>query len=105
MSTVVLFALLTTAAHYLGSRAMITKWLWSRYPPRLARFMDCAACSGFWYGLLFAALMSTDDYLGIHGVIRVQLTIAFCSIVTTPIAAGLMQKGFEWLGAIVQDEA
>ena len=29
---------------------------WSRYPTSLARFMDCPACSGFWYGAILAIL-------------------------------------------------
>jgi hypothetical protein len=52
----VLYPLLTCTLWYLGTRAVITSWLWSRYPPRLARFMDCSACAGFWYGFAVAAL-------------------------------------------------
>lgn len=51
MTTVLLYALVTTTLYYLGSRAQITRVLWSRYPPWLDRLALCAACSGWWYGL------------------------------------------------------
>lgn len=101
---IIVYALLTSAAHYLGSRAMITRWLWSRYPPRLARFFDCAACSGFWYGLAAAAILRVP-----LPSIRLPewgscMVIALCSIVWTPLVAGFMQASFERLGSAVPEE-
>ncbi len=101
---IIVYALLTSAAYYLGSRALITRWLWSRYPPTLARFVDCAACSGFWYGLASAAILR----IPIPGIPIPEwascMVIAICSIVWTPIVAGFMQAGFERLGSAVLEE-
>jgi len=108
MEIMLVYALLTSAAFYLGSRAMITRWLWSRYPPRFARFMDCAACTGFWYGLI-AGIVGTyaipeDLTISIPKILRLPLIVALCSIVWTPIVAGYMQLGFERLGTTVGDD-
>lgn len=43
-------------AWYLASQAMLTKFLWSRYPKKVDAFMTCAACSGAWWVLLMARL-------------------------------------------------
>lgn len=83
-----LYALLGAAAYYLGSRATITHWLWSRYPERLDRFMLCAACSGFWYGV--GAAMGIGWYLDVPFLVlpgRFWLTpcvVGLCSLVFTP---------------------
>lgn len=47
-----LLLLLPTAAWYLTSSAVITQWLWRRYPAWLDTFLHCTACSGFWWGML-----------------------------------------------------
>lgn len=101
MQPLVIYALLTTAAFYLGSRAVITRFLWSRYPPAFARFMDCAACSGFWYGLIAAGALDLGP-ANVPPAAR-PVVIALCSAVWTPIVAGLMQHGFEQLGSAVED--
>jgi len=104
METLFIYSLLTSAAFYLGSRAKITAFVWSRYPRKLASFMDCAACTGFWYGLVFGALLSAYLPIGsIPGGVYV-IVVALCSIVTTPIVAGLMQAGFERLGSAISDD-
>lgn len=96
------------ALYYLGSRALITRWLWSRYPTPLATFMDCSACTGFWYGTLLAATVgyyARLSYLGLD--LREPITwpiVGLCSIATTPIAAGLMQRGLDWLGVIAPEQ-
>ena len=51
MDSVFFFPVLTAVFYYLSARATITEPLWRRYPPALDRFLSCAACSGFWYGL------------------------------------------------------
>jgi hypothetical protein len=107
------YALLTSALFYLGSRAVIMSWLWGRYPPRLARFMDCAACSGFWYGLIVGGIAWVCDYPGsstypaearILGEWWSPFVVALCSVVWTPIVAGFMQAGFERLGSAVGED-
>lgn len=104
MFALLLYTLLSAAMFYLGSRAVITSFLWSRYPRRFASFMDCAACTGFWWGVSFACYFRFD-VLGLDG--RAETTpifVGLCSIVLTPIAAGLMQRGLDSLGSAVADE-
>lgn len=103
MEALGIYALLTSSAFYLGSRAVITRALWSRYPRRLAAFMDCAACSGFWYGLGFALLLRDKLSQPFGAGIPSSILVGLCSIITTPIVAGLMQAGFERLGSAVED--
>lgn len=109
MLSAILYALLTGSLFYLGSRAVITMPLWRRYPPALARFMDCPACTGFWYGLLVSLTLGGYfdlNYLGLHGRSFVTpLVVALCSITTTPIAAALLQRSLETAGSAVQDDA
>jgi len=45
------YILVAAALHYLLYWAEVTSWLTSRYPPWMARWAGCPACSGFWYGL------------------------------------------------------
>ena len=83
-----LYALLSTAAYFLGSRAIITRPIWSRYPKWLDSFMLCAACSGFWYGV--AASVGIGWYLDVPFLVlpgRFWLTppiVGLCSLVFTP---------------------
>ena len=90
--TILLYPLLTAAAYYLLVQATITKWLWSKYPPRLEKFLLCSACSGFWYGLGVACAIGWTQnlsFLGFDG--RFWLTpilVGLCSVVWTPILAG-----------------
>lgn len=105
METLVLYALCTAALFYLGSRAVITRPLWSRYPSWLATFLDCSACSGFWYGLGVAALGGYAlhlPFLGMPGDRLATVALAgLASLTWTPIVAGLMQRGFDTLGSAV----
>jgi len=98
------YALLTSAAFYLGSRATITQVLWSRYPPKLARYFDCAACSGTAYGLAVGvgalAVGAAPPELSAWWS---PIVVALCSMVWTPIVAGFMQAGFERLGSAVSE--
>lgn len=92
-----LYPLLTAALFYLGSRAKITSWLWSRYPARFATFMDCAACTGFWYGLgVEIAFRAWTPYMQFSPIV-----VGLCSIVWTPIVAALMQHSLFSLGSAI----
>ena len=108
MYTVILFSLLSAALFYLGSRARITERLWSKYPPALARFMDCAACTGFWWGILLAIAFGAAEPTSYFGLdVSKPITwplVGLCSIVLTPIAAGLMQHGLDQLGVAVVEQ-
>ena len=50
MTTLLLYAILCAAAYYLLARALITRFLWSRYPGWLDKLMMCSACTGTWLG-------------------------------------------------------
>lgn len=88
-----LYALLTTALYYLGSRALITRHLWQVYPRWLDRFMLCAACTGFWYGVIVA--LGVGWYLDVPFLLlpgRFWLTpvvVGLCSIIWTPVIAAV----------------
>jgi hypothetical protein len=102
VTALVLYTLISAACFYLGSRARITHWLWSKYPPKLASFMDCSACTGFWYGAL-AALVFRASYLGLDPTsYYTPIAVGLCSLVLTPIAAGIMQAGLDHLGSAVE---
>ena len=109
MGSLLIYALLTPALFYLGSRATVTSWLWSRYPSKLAKFMDCAACSGAWYGVLVSTVLRLP-YDGVYGEAdecptwAIPIVIGLCSMVWTPIIGGIMQAGFERLGTTVEDD-
>jgi len=103
----VLILTLPAAFFYLGSRAMITSWLWNRYPPALARFMDCAACSGFWYGFCLALagrfygfalpMLNPQDWM-------TPILTGLLTLLTTPWLAAIHQTSLESLGSTVDDE-
>lgn len=107
MQTLLLYSLLSASLFYLGSRAVITSWLWARYPFWLSSFMDCAACSGTWYGAAIAYV--GGHYLGLSFMglpsdswAAIPI-VALVSTSTTPIVAGLVQRGFDVLGSAVED--
>jgi hypothetical protein len=87
---------------YLSSRALITRAIWTRYPFALAVFMDCPACTGFWFGLLCAMTIGWFrdlSFLGLPGGwIGTPIIVGVCMIVATPITAGLMQRALEAVG-------
>jgi len=105
MMTLLLYTLLSSALFYLGSRALVTRWLWSRYPAWLVGFMDCAACTGFWYGFFAALTLGRHEGLAVLGLAAdAWLTppiVGLCTLVLTPIGAGLMQRGLDSLGSVV----
>lgn len=108
MQGFILISTLSAALFYLGSRALITRALWSRYPRRLDEFMACAACTGFWWGLLLAAGVGHElhvSYLGLDpDNVMAWFATGLASIVTTPIVAGLMQAGLDHLGVVEPPE-
>jgi hypothetical protein len=92
METLLLYAFLTTASHYLGARAVITRAIWSRYPKWLDGFMLCAACAGTWYGFLVGMLgwWLRLPFLGLSGRLWVTpILVGGCSMIWTPIVAYL----------------
>jgi len=99
MMPLIIYSLLCAAMFYLGSRAVVTSFLWSRYPKKLARFMDCAACTGFWWGLFWSVVVPFD-ILGLAAGWMTSGVIGLCMLVLTPIAAGLMQVALDHLGSV-----
>ena len=101
MTSLLLYPLLTTAAYYLGARALVTRFLWSRYPVWLDSFMLCSACSGFWYGLgagIYGRFYGVD-FLGLPARdLSTPLVIAFCSTVWTPLVSALHATALDRLG-------
>lgn len=102
-----LYAILSAAMWYLGNRALITQPLWSAYPARFARFMDCAACTGFWWGVFWALVIGRRFEIDVgplpalhHGT---PLAVGLCMVVLAPIAAGLMQWGLDRVGVVAVD--
>lgn len=98
--TAVLYATLCTAAYYLMSRAKVTRWLWSRYPPTIEYWTLCAACSGFWYGLGCAGLGAHFDwpFLGLTpDAWYTFLIVGLCTMVWTPILAFVMTYSWDRL--------
>lgn len=105
--SILVYPLLSVALFYLGSRALITSFLWRHYPPKFAAFMDCSACTGFWYGLVLAFTLGPYAHIDAFGLPAhnpiLPLIIGLCSIVWTPMVGGLMQAGFDRLGSIHTD--
>ncbi len=108
METLLLYALCTASLFYLGSRAVITSWLWGRYPHKLAMFLDCSACSGTWYGALVGYVGGFHlglSFLGMPGDRpETVAAVGLCSMAFTPIVAGYVQRGFDTLGSTVEPE-
>jgi hypothetical protein len=107
MQSLILFALLSTAFFYLGSRATITSFLWSRYPKRFAKFMDCPACSGFWYGAALALAAIALDVplpLELRASWWAPIVVGWMSIVWTPIGSAMLQNALETVGSVIPEE-
>ncbi len=108
MSNLLLYSLLTAAMFYLGSRATITKAIWSRYPPAIASWADCSACSSFWYGLVLALTVGRHYALSFLGLnpydVFTPVLVGLGCMIMTPIVAGLQQAGFEQLGSAVESD-
>jgi hypothetical protein len=103
-----LYALLTTAFYYLGARAKLTQWLWSRYPKRLDTFMMCSACSGFWYGIgvgFGIGWWRELPFLGLPGRLWItSIVIGLCSMVWTPILSTVHLRAFEYTNAEPEED-
>ena len=101
-----LYALIAAALFYLGSRAVITAPIWRLYPPGLARFMDCPACTGFWWGCLGQLYLGRAYKIDIGPLawwsLETMIVAGLCTLVLTPIVTGLMQRGFETTGSAIE---
>ncbi len=97
---ILIYPLLTAALYYLGARALVTKWLWSRYPKKLDDFMNCAACSGFWYGVTVGLVghAAGVPFLG-STAWSVVVVIGLASVIWTPVVANLHDRAIAQLSA------
>jgi hypothetical protein len=106
--TWLLILILPVSFYYLGSRAMITHWLWSRYPKPLAKFMDCAACSGFWYGFGCAVIFGHWYEVSIFDLepekALTWILTGLVTLTTTPIGAAIHTRAFAAIGEIEEIE-
>lgn len=105
MTALVLYPLLCAALYYLAAHALITRWLWSRYPDWLDGFLSCAACSGFWYGAALAAFVGRPlglDLLGLSAAHWATIPlVALASVVWTPLVAWALLRA---LGSSLAEE-
>lgn len=100
MEAVAVYAVATPALFHLGARAKLTQPIWSLWDDTaFGRFMNCAACSGFWYGLLVATIgyILGWTFFGAHAWWAIP-TVAVCSIVTTPLLAAAHERALHQLG-------
>jgi hypothetical protein len=101
-----IYALISTALFYLGSRALITRALWEAYPPWLTKLMDCPACVGFWWGMIMHLVSRRLD-LDV-GPLPIEhpaspVLVGLCMLVLTPIVAGFMQHGLDLVGTVAPE--
>lgn len=97
--TLLLYAAVGTALWYLGSRALITQAIWMRYPQRLATFMDCPACTGFWWGLILALAGRYTELVpdaGLHPILA-----GLASIFLVAVGAGILTRALTEAGTAV----
>lgn len=100
--------LLPAALWYLGSRAVLTQALWSRYPEKIGwlkfdHLMNCAACVGAWWGgVIFLVLCSIGQspftWYTAPGW-------GLCSMVWTPMVAFLHDQALYRLGTVEEPSA
>ena len=90
MTTAVLYALTTTALYYGATWARLTEFVWSRYPKWLSSFMECGACSGFYWGVILglSGLGTGLPFLGLPAnAWYTPIFVGLCAAVWTPILA------------------
>jgi hypothetical protein len=102
VNTVLLYLSVTSALYYLGARALITRWIWSKYPSWLDSYMFCAACSGFAYGVgvSFAIGWTQNlEFFGLPGRFWLTPVVSgLASMVWTPILANVQINALYQLG-------
>lgn len=102
MTSLLFYTLLSSAVFYLTVLAEITRFLWSRYPSRIARFLECPACQSFWSALLLSYFFGFD-FFGVSGWYK-PVVVGFCVMVCTPIVIALMISALK-RSQIVPDDA
>jgi len=94
-----LITTLSTALYYLGSKAQITRAIWSRYPDWLDNFMLCSACFGTWAGFALGAAFGLWQHLPLLGLPgghpATVVAAGLCTMVWTPVFADRMAGALE----------
>lgn len=103
MKALILYPLLTASLWYLAARAMITEFLWSNYPRKLAVLVDCASCFGFWLGVGVAATFQMPFFGLDPGHPTTWGVVGLCSIVWTPGLGALHHLSMTTLGTTLED--
>jgi hypothetical protein len=98
LEIVALYPLLTASLYYLSCQAVITSWLWERYPAWLDSFLRCAACSGFWWGVLVHALFPRPCLTLPAGHWKTYLVVGLCSLWWTPFMAKILLRDLRYIG-------
>lgn len=101
MDASILYPFLAAASYHLGARAAITAPLWRTWEgTRFDRFLSCAACSGTWYGMLWALIGYSVDwtFFGAAAWWTIPL-VGAVTMITTPILANAQENGIIGLGA------
>lgn len=107
MQTLILYTILMGAATYLLTRAKVTEWLWSRYPDWLNNWLDCTACSGFWYGLGCAGLGAATNrpFLGLDPQAwPTFFVVGLFGMMVNPIVAAVHTYSWSVLSALTVAE-
>lgn len=104
-------AFVAAALYYLFAKAVVTEWLWSWYEdrfPRFGEFMSCAACTGFWYGLLLhvgaqgvfelSLLADPVSEFYIVQVFAEAILVGLFTMVSTPLLAAAHDRALRYLG-------
>lgn len=92
----ILLGVIVTAIYYLVNYATITKWLWSRYPRRLWPLVNCAACSGFWIGMIVCIGLQ-ETGLWARGFIQIPIA-GLATMWSTPILIYAMLAALQAVG-------
>lgn len=106
MMDLVLLAIVGAAAHFLLYRALVTRWLWSRYPAWIDSFFSCSACTGFWLGLgvgIYWHLHARPSFTLPAGDPVVPIVAAASTMVLSPMVAWLQTWSLERLGYSVPE--
>jgi hypothetical protein len=102
MKWFLLIPFLTTSCWFLGALAGITErpraWIAIRLPD-LIRILNCAACSGTWYGFAFGAFFDPADDLWLS-----ILVTGACSMVWTPFLGALLVRSLFVISEAINDE-
>lgn len=96
LSHLILLGMLCTALHWLLARSYILKWFWSRLDGTfVGHLLACAACSGFWLGVVlgwFGLRPATGLHPGVECMIAGLLGLYLTPIFEAALLWGLRES-------------